>query len=81
MNKVFKQLTKPSRKDDLTPSDAAITRLYFMNMLNNAGVNNTPIKFKDYHSASKACPGLAKICDKLTAKDVMQLIDRIENIL
>ncbi len=69
------------KKTEFSPNQIAATKLYFMNLLNQAGASDKPIIFEDYYSAQQACPGLSKICERLTVQQVGNLIDRIENIL
>lgn len=82
-NKIFNQLINPtkSKADNIPPQDVAFNKLYFINLLNKAGVNDKPTIFKDYFTAAKSCPSLAKICDKLTNSELQNLINRIEDIL
>lgn len=80
MNKIFRQLTNHSNVS-LPPHDVAFNKLYFVNLLNKAGVQDKPVIFKSYFEAAKACPSLANICEKLTNSELQNLINRIENIL
>lgn len=49
----------------LTPSNAASEKLYFVNKMNKAGINNEPVIFKTLHEARQtlSAPLLWRIVD------------------
>ena len=65
-------------KETMQPHDVAFNKLYFVNLFSN---NSTDFKCKNYQEANFRYPTLAAIANKLTAKEVEYLINKIEEIL
>lgn len=69
------------QRENPSPDLVVCTKLYFMNLLNNAGPNDKPVTFSTYYNASRSCPALYTLCEKLTHTERNLLIKRIENLL